>query len=578
MADKRGTRLALSVGVAIGITILFVLGLGLVAASLMTEHPPLDTLVVAAGPQGFTVDRANSGSLDRDQLQASGLSPGMASLATGYRRVWHNDGSGQSLQVTAYDFGTASRVADYLAEFRDKAAQSGFQIDEIPGVSGSVRATGSLTAGNGELSSQVSAFGRGPLLFVVTAAGPDASVSNIAGPFSTEQVALVRSRYAGSTSEKADFAEAIGFIAGGIAGYLLLVELWAWFRDPLRRKTGTGQGTPPPTASGEVVSVDKRARVLRLHATGRFLVQATGLVLIASALFPGSAAARILLVVVGALLWGGMSLAHRSRGQARLRALGWNAAAGLGLVTGVAGLAFSAIQSGSDGGGQSEVGSALLLCAAGIAHRWGRRVSSRAAQDVLARDTRPMVLFLRSFGDDRRRLRTATLGRHSLIEKLAPGRFDSFEEVLVRHLSRLGPVVAVNPPGTGLAPLGAARATMPADAWQSQIESWLASARLVVIAAPPQEVTEGLMWELGHLGEWGKVTVVVPPTPDGETRRRWSQLSKCSGPGSPFQLPMPVDPALALLLRFEIDHWRVASATKRSEWTYAAALEAMVSA
>jgi hypothetical protein len=206
MADKSGTRLALSVGVTVGITILFVLGLGLVAASLVTEHPPLNTLVVTAGPQGFTPDRADSGSLNRDQLQRSGLSADLADLATGYRRVWRNDASDQSLQVTAYDFGTTSRVAGFLSEFRDEAAQSGLSVVEIPGVSGSVRATGSVNAGGGELASQVEAFGRGPLLFVVTASGPDQSVSTVADPFSTDQVAFVRSRYAGPTPENEDFA------------------------------------------------------------------------------------------------------------------------------------------------------------------------------------------------------------------------------------------------------------------------------------------------------------------------------------------------------------------------------------
>ena len=63
------------------------------------------------------------------------------------------------------------------------------------------------------------------------------------------------------------------------------------------------------------------------------------------------------------------------------------------------------------------------------------------------------MLYLRSFGNDRLKLWTAAFGRPSLIERFTLRRFDTFEEVLVRYLSGYGPVIAVNPPGTRLAPL-----------------------------------------------------------------------------------------------------------------------------
>src|SRR4029077_18038660 len=92
----------------------------------------------------------------------------------------------------------------------------------------------------------------------------------------------------------------------------------------------------------------------------------------------------------------------------------------------------------------------------------------------------PPVLSLRSFPDDRLRLRTATLGRPSLVERFTPRRFDRFEEVLIRHLSRYGPVSAVTPPGTRLAPLGAARETIEPANWQSAVAGWMAHSALIV--------------------------------------------------------------------------------------------------
>src|SRR5262249_42685048 len=108
---------------------------------------------------------------------------------------------------------------------------------------------------------------------------------------------------------------------------------------------------------------------------------------------------------------------------------------------------------------------AVLLAATGLGLLilgavlfWGARgLGSADARRQRLCDPRRPVLYLRSSGDDRLRLRTATLGRPSLVERFTFRRFDRFEAVLVRHLSRYGPVIAVNPPGARLAPLGAAR-------------------------------------------------------------------------------------------------------------------------
>ena len=131
-----------------------------------------------------------------------------------------------------------------------------------------------------------------------------------------------------------------------------------------------------------------------------------------------------------------------------------------------------------------------------IIYRYTRRLGSIDARRLLERDSRPPVLYLRAFGDDRLRLWTATLGRSSLIERFTLRRFDRFEEVLVRRLSQYGPVIAVNPPGTKLAPLGAARQTIENAEWHEEVAGWMAACALIVFLTPPIEVREGLRWEL----------------------------------------------------------------------------------
>jgi hypothetical protein len=67
--------------------------------------------------------------------------------------------------------------------------------------------------------------------------------------------------------------------------------------------------------------------------------------------------------------------------------------------------------------------------------------SSPCPRDVVAHDPRPSFLYLRSFDEDRLKLRVS-LERRGILELLAPLRRRRFEEVLVRALSAYGPVIA----------------------------------------------------------------------------------------------------------------------------------------
>src|SRR6202012_4957797 len=129
-----------------------------------------------------------------------------------------------------------------------------------------------------------------------------------------------------------------------------------------------------------------------------------------------------------------------------------------------------------------------LLVLGAVIFLVARRLRAADARRLMLRDPRPPVLYLRSFT----------------------------EEGLVRHLSRYGPVVAVNPPGTRLAPVRAARETIEPANWQSAVAGWMAHSALIVFLAPPSRVTQGLHWELRTVAEHGqldKALVVVPPLP-----------------------------------------------------------------
>ncbi|MGH3120953.1 MAG: hypothetical protein ACRDND_07945, partial [Streptosporangiaceae bacterium] len=212
---------------------------------------------------------------------------------------------------------------------------------------------------------------------------------------------------------------------------------------------------------------------------------------------------------------------------------------------------------------------AVIFCVA-------RRLGSVDARRLMLSDPRPPVLYLRSSGDDRLRLWTATFGRSPLVERFTFRRLDRFEEVLVRYLSRYGPVIAVHPPRSRLAPLRAARETIDSADWHSAVANWMARSALIVFLAPPDRITQGRQWELRAVGEhnrWDRALIVVPPVPAEQLKARWCAFGAACAGLWPFTVAGPVADPGTLILAFRHGRWDVTTADQRTEWSYAAALE-----
>lgn len=217
----------------------------------------------------------------------------------------------------------------------------------------------------------------------------------------------------------------------------------------------------------------------------------------------------------------------------------------------------------------------ILLGAGAVISRRARRLAAVDARRLIQRDTRAPVLYLRSFGDDALKLWTATFGRSSLIERFTPRRFDAFEEVIVRHFSLAGPVIALNPPDTKLAPLGAARETLNSADWQATIADWMRRSAVIVFVAPPGRVTRGLTWELQQVSasqHWDKTLILVPPVPAGVLQARWQAFLAAFGRLWPFTFPLPVAVPRPLALTFRNDAWTAIRADRQNEWAYSAAI------
>jgi hypothetical protein len=131
-----------------------------------------------------------------------------------------------------------------------------------------------------------------------------------------------------------------------------------------------------------------------------------------------------------------------------------------------------------------------------------KRCFALSAQDVLAHDTRPPVVYLRSFKDDGKTVRTfkdnLPLWRLSHPIKLWGSALNAFdtrteEEVLVEVLGQIGPVVGIGRPGEKLPQLGAARIYVDDDHWKQTVHDFLSHAGLVILRLGK---TPGFFWEV----------------------------------------------------------------------------------
>jgi hypothetical protein len=134
----------------------------------------------------------------------------------------------------------------------------------------------------------------------------------------------------------------------------------------------------------------------------------------------------------------------------------------------------------------------LSLVAAGTgSFRMASRQVGRSARKILeAAQVRP-VLLLRSFSQDglRHEMRSTDYILHPVQYRLAP----TFEERVVKHMSVVGPVVAVGKPGEKLPHTGAYRVYVENEHWQSFVDDLIQKASFVLIQSGD---TAGLHWEI----------------------------------------------------------------------------------
>jgi hypothetical protein len=566
----------------------------------------LSAAMLATGdlPAGFQPYPGMTGPLDGKRAQALGIDPSQFGAHDALVRAWlSHQAAVVETGVDAWNRGDAqSEVASSTSDL----LRQGAVRQPLPGPARLDAYHVFVQANGSRLFVLLVPLARGPYFFglrVETAASSAASAGRLMSTLAAAQERKVPADTP-DTASPGNFApDAAGGAVGVLLAYLLMVDGIAYWRNPLRRKRGQGRSTRSQARPG-ITDVSDAAKNNKRTAVWRLVAQFTGLAIAAYG------ADYLLVHYWYAYLAAGLAIVWASgrfirpagvrrdhnrailAGTHKVLVTGMLTIAATMILLGLACAVFAGLNQAFPQGstvalvpGQAPtsvqsvasslmVGAFALVALGAIIFRGARRLGSIRARQLMLRDPRPPVLYLRSFGDDRLKLWTATLGRSSLIERFTPRRFDTFEEVLVRHLSGYGPVIAVNPPGTRLAPLGAARETIDSADWQAAVATWMAQSRLIVLATPPSQMNQGLRWELEAVsmrGYWDKALIVVPPARPEQLQARWRGLL---GAGLwPFTVPGPVDDPQALVLAFRNDRWHVISADRRTEWSYSAAFE-----
>lgn len=150
----------------------------------------------------------------------------------------------------------------------------------------------------------------------------------------------------------------------------------------------------------------------------------------------------------------------------------------------------------------------LLLIAALL--RWLARTSARVSlESIASTDSRPPILFLRSFHDDQVKLRGSARGIFHRLLSLGEPR-PRFDHLLFEEATPIGPVVAIGMPGRP-APFGAARAFVSDSQWKETVAQIAGTARAIIVIL---DDTDGVLWELAHIraaGHEQKTLFVLPP-------------------------------------------------------------------
>jgi len=153
----------------------------------------------------------------------------------------------------------------------------------------------------------------------------------------------------------------------------------------------------------------------------------------------------------------------------------------------------------------------------------------KSGKEVIEKDTRSPVLYLRSFQDEEEDssvvnyFRSAFASNRRDLAKTVPPAGIREQDALGHVFRKIGPYIALGKPGEELPELGSSKLYVPNESWQKTVLDFFTRSKLIIFRAGE---TEGLRWELTELVKRVdpvKVVMLLPVGDEGYSRFcRWA--------------------------------------------------------
>lgn len=134
--------------------------------------------------------------------------------------------------------------------------------------------------------------------------------------------------------------------------------------------------------------------------------------------------------------------------------------------------------------------------------RRAKKFAVGSGEAAIAKDTRPPILYLRSFQDEEEestllgQFKNVAASNRKNLAKGVPTSGIREQDALGHVFRKVGPYVALGKPGEKLPELGSTKLYVPNESWQETILDFFAGSKLIIFRAGQ---TKGLKWELNEL-------------------------------------------------------------------------------
>ncbi|MCR6481248.1 hypothetical protein M8542_00295 [Amycolatopsis sp. OK19-0408] len=207
---------------------------------------------------------------------------------------------------------------------------------------------------------------------------------------------------------------------------------------------------------------------------------------------------------------------------------------------------------------------------------------TKNARELIRTDSRPPILYLRNFGDDKLKVRASRVSRRGLLGRLSFSRKRRFEETVAWRINLYSGVVAINDPSNFLPSLGAAKMNLAHNNWKHDVERLANSSLAVLVSATPTNINEGLRWELEMIAQrlsHRRVILLLAPRKKQELLYSWRLFVDAVRDHPFFDGIKNINPSGAALVVAHIPGvgWKAWGAKTRTEWTYSMAVHGALS-